>query len=111
MPIGSRIATDFRASLLVLLRGEYQHWHDLVSFVRYSKVLHGPMDSYVLKNDISLSTPIHLGDSLLSVRILYDFSTGLRGFSSEVIFDASRYFYMKFYEISIILSIVWISAD
>ena len=38
----------------------------------------------ILKNDISFSTPIHLGDSLSSVRILYDFSTGLRGFSSAI---------------------------
>ena len=38
----------------------------------------------ILKNDISFSTPIHVGDSLLSVRILFDFSTGLRGFSSAI---------------------------
>ena len=36
----------------------------------------------ILKNDSSFSTPIHLGDSLLSGWILYDFSTGLRGFSN-----------------------------
>ena len=58
------------------------------------------MDSYVLKNDISFSTPIHLGDSLLSVRILYDFSTGLRGFSSaKGKKDMSKHFYMYLYEL------------
>ena len=48
------------------------------------KLLHGPMDDGILKNDISFSTPIHVGDSLLSVRILFDFSTGVRGFSSAI---------------------------
>ena len=48
------------------------------------KLLHGPMEDGILKNDISFSTPIHVGDSLLSVRILFDFSIGLRGFSSAI---------------------------
>ena len=58
------------------------------------KLLHGPMEDGILKNDISFSTPIHVGDSLLSVRILFDFSIGLRGFSSAVGKKTSKYFYM-----------------
>ena len=67
-----------------------------------SEVIHGLETHgwYGLKNDASFSTPIYLGDSLLSGWILYDFSTGLRGFSSETSEkDMSQYFYMYFYEL------------
>ena len=60
---------------------------DMIFKVWYGMVwLNYSMDPWngILKNDISFSTPIHSGDPLLSVRILFDFSTGLRGFSNAI---------------------------
>ena len=58
---------------------------DMIFKVWYGMVQYS-MDPWnnIMKNDISFSTPIHVGDSLLSVRILFDFSTGLRCFSSAI---------------------------
>ena len=89
--------------------GGYQEYGIEVNWY-FNEVIHGPMEWLIL-NDSSFSTPIHLGDSLLSVRILYDFSTGLRGFSSADVKRTCRSIFICIFMSSIILSIVWISAD
>ena len=85
MPIGSRSATDFRASPLASSGRIPRTWH---KWFKYGVKWGDPwiLDPWFgdLEERLILFDPYLVGDSLLSGWILYDSSTGLRGISSAI---------------------------